>query len=261
MAALWTSWSCKDKHNNQHPTTNSLVLRSKQDTIKKKVSQQIFDEVVTFGYSDFRDLQHNKSYDRFLAGQLILPTGRVICTDPLYQELALPQSWAVNKGEYPVYLYVGLNGNFAGRIAYAELALRDEPAVYWELSLIDDKLLADNFEKKINGMYPVEGGLSCFADVETFRIFEEEVKDYSKLHKDGNYYSDVLARHFKENADLPKSSRGEDWTDYKPAKAHGNLIMFGSGWGDGLYPRYVGYNKQGEVVALVTDFIQLKDPR
>ena len=33
--------------------------------------------------------------------------------------------------------------------------------------------------------------------------------------------------------------------------------MFGSGWGDGIYPRYVGFDKNGQVVKLIVDFIQL----
>jgi hypothetical protein len=33
--------------------------------------------------------------------------------------------------------------------------------------------------------------------------------------------------------------------------------MFGSGWGDGLYPRYVGFDKNGKVVKLIVDFIQV----
>lgn len=33
--------------------------------------------------------------------------------------------------------------------------------------------------------------------------------------------------------------------------------MFGSGYGDGLYPKYVGFDKNGKVVKLITDFIQI----
>lgn len=34
----------------------------------------------------------------------------------------------------------------------------------------------------------------------------------------------------------------------------GNIIMFTSGWGDGFYASWFGYDAQGHVAALVTDF-------
>ncbi|WP_210520882.1 DUF4241 domain-containing protein [Hymenobacter terricola] len=258
MASIWTLFYCKDKQNKQVDKPAIFKLQSKQDTANKKATQSIFDEIAEFDYSDFHDLKHNKSYDMFLAGQIKLPTGQVVCTDLMHRELAWPQSWAINNGQYPVYLYIGLEDDFAGRVAYAELVIKAEIPKYWEMSLIPEELLADSFERKTNGMYPVENGLSCFADFETFKIYEQEIQDFYQLHKQGNYYNDVLENLFKENRNIPTSSRGEDWINYKPLKANGNIIMFGSGYGDGLYPRYVGYDKNGNVVKFVTDFIQLK---
>jgi hypothetical protein len=56
---------------------------------------------------------------------------------------------------------------------------------------------------------------------------------------------------------MPKSSRGEDWINYQLENTNRNIIMFSSGYGDGLYPRYVGYDKNGNVVKFITDFIQI----
>ncbi|MBW4474008.1 MAG: DUF4241 domain-containing protein [Stenomitos rutilans HA7619-LM2] len=33
-----------------------------------------------------------------------------------------------------------------------------------------------------------------------------------------------------------------------------NVIAFSSGWGDGIYPTYFGFNESGEVVSVITDF-------
>jgi hypothetical protein len=132
--------------------------------------------------------------------------------------------------------------------------VKDEVPVFWEVSLISEEFLTDSLERKINGMYPVDAGLSCFCDYEIFKKYEEEVDEFYKLHKDGNYYNDVLEEYFKENTNIPASSRGEDWINYKLAKANGNIIMFGTGWGDELYPRYVGYDLAGNVVKMITDF-------
>ena len=108
-------------------------------------------------------------------------------------------------------------------------------------------------------MFPVEAGLGSFSDFETWKKFDKETDDFYANNNEGNYYNDVLEQYFKENADTPKSSRGEDWINYKPINSNANIIMFGSGWGDGLYPRYVGYGKNRQIVKLIVDFIQLKE--
>jgi len=235
--------------------------QTEQDTTNKKVKQTIFNEVTEFDYSDFENLKANKSYDRFFVGDLKLPSGQVVCTDPMYRELGLPQSWTVKPGDYPVYLYIGLDDDFGGRIAYAELNFKDEVPFSWELSLISETLLADDFEKKMNGVFPVENGLGSFSDFETWKLYNQEITDFYTKDKDANYYNDVLEKYFKANANTPASSRGEDWINYTPKNSNANIIMFGSGWGDGLYPRYVGFDKNRQVVKLIVDFIQLTDEK
>lgn len=227
------------------------------DTSKQKVTQKIEGEIIEFSYSDFNDLKSNKHYDRFFVGNLTLTTGQVVCTDPMYRELGLPQNWTVKPGRYPVYLYIGLEDDFEGRVAYAELLIKDEIPSRWEMSLIPEHLLADSFERKMNGMYPVENGLSSFSDYETFKVYSQEIKSFYSANKNGNFYNEVLAPLFRKNKNIPKSSRGEDWADYKPKNGNANIIMFGSGLGDGLYARYVGYDKNNNVVKLISDFIRI----
>jgi hypothetical protein len=107
----------------------------------------------------------------------------------------------------------------------------------------------------MNGLYPVENGLSSFADAAVFTSYEQEIHEFYQLHKDGNFYSDILEKYF--GGDKKKGGAGgKRWITYTPAGAPGNIIMFGVD--DGLYPRYVGYDKKGNVVKMITDFIQLK---
>jgi hypothetical protein len=252
ITSIWALFSCKTKNKEKE-----LVYDSVQDDNHTIVRQKIADEEVVFDFLDFNDLKNNKYYDRFLVGQLNLTTGKVVCTDPMYRALGLPQDWIVPKGKYPVCIYIGLEDDFEGRVAYAELVIKDEIPTFWRLSLINETFLTDTLEKKINGMYPVESGLSCFADYETFQLYDKDVRDYHQNDTSHNYYNDKLEKLFRANKDVPKSSRGEDWLNYKLANSDRNIIMFGSGYGDGLYPRYVGYDDKGNVVKLVTDFVQI----
>ncbi|MBP6731186.1 MAG: DUF4241 domain-containing protein [Chitinophagales bacterium] len=231
--------------------------KAEQVTINTKVKQEIFGEMSEFDYSDFHDLKTNTWYDRFFAGTLQLPTGKVVCTDPLYRELGLPQSWAVKPGNYPVYLYISREEGFAGRIAYSELVIKEEIPYRWEFSLIPEALLESEFEKKMNGLFPVETGLGSFSDYDVWKSYNKEVDAFYAVNPNANYYKDFLEILFKDNANVTPNSRGKDWINYKLEKCSGNIIMFASGLGDGLYPRYVGFDKNGKAIKLIADFIQL----
>lgn len=256
-----TLFSSFFSHLNKKNESNLKIvaeMNSVQDFANKKVKQNIFNEVTEFDYSDFEDLKNNKYYELFFAGNLKITSGRIVCNDPIYREVGFPQNWEVELGEYPVNLYVGLEDDFLGRVAYAEIIFKDEIPAYWELSLIDENLLND-FEKKMNGMYPVENGLGCLTDFETYKIYNNEFNDYLKQNTNGNYYLDILEKYFKENSNNPKSSRDENWINYKPIKSNSNIIIFSSGFGDGIYPKYVGFDKKGKAVKFITDFIQLTE--
>jgi len=121
--SLFSFFSC-NKNTTNHRT-------STQDESTMIVSQIINGETSTFSYADFHDLKNNKSYDRFLTGNLKLATGKVICVDPLVSHLALAQNWKVPTGSYPVYIYIATSGDFDGRVAYAELSINDEIPEYW----------------------------------------------------------------------------------------------------------------------------------
>ncbi|GAA4844584.1 DUF4241 domain-containing protein [Algivirga pacifica] len=230
-------------------------LKSTTET-EKTVNQTIFGEEVTFNYSDFEDLKNNKYYDRFEIGTLSTPTGQIVCTDPMYRELGLPQSWTVKPGDYPVNIYIGLEEDFQGRVAYAEIIFSQSAVTEWRMSLISEDLLQDDFEKKMNGMYPVENGLGSFSDYSVWKSYCSKIEEFYENTPEGNFYLDELEPLFKANENIPQSSRGEDWINYRISDT-GNIIMFGTGYGDGFYPRYVGYDKYGNAVKLITDYIQL----
>lgn len=227
--------------------------------INKSVDQIIFGETVTFNYSDFENLGANTSYDRYEIGNLYVSSGKIVCADPLYRALGFPQNWSVKPELYPVCIYIGMEADFKGRIAYAEVVFSKKESVRWEMSLIDDGYLEDEFDKKINGLYPVENGLGSFSDFATWDKYNQKIKDFYNTNAEGNFYTAVLEPLFKQSANIPNSSRGEDWANFLvDEKTTENIILFGSGGGDGLYPRYVAYDKDNQIVKLITDFIQLE---
>ena len=253
MMAFFGIFGCKQRAKDQNTDEIQVVANTELD---KTVKETIFGDEVTFNYSDFENLSANKYYDQFEIGLLSVPTGQVVCADPMYKELGLPQSWSVNPGNYPVNIYIGLEEDFRGRVAYAEIVFSTSKVVEWKMSLISEDILKDEFEKKMNGVYPVENGLGSFSDYSTWKKYCQKIKDFYKENPQGNFYNDELEALFKVNRNIPQSSRGEDWIDYQINDSE-NIIMFGSGLGDGLYSRYVGMDENGNPVKLISDFIQL----
>ncbi len=45
-----------------------------------------------------------------------------------------------------------------------------------------------------------------------------------------------------------------DWANFKFEETSGNLITFKSGFGDGVYGSYFGFDENNETTSLVTDF-------
>jgi len=225
------------------------------DKQNKIVRQKIYNEISVFTFRDFEDLKSNESYDQFEIGELHVPSGKIVCADPLRRGFGFPQNWEVPIGKYLVHIYIGTDDDFEGRIAYAEITFSNEEVESWELSLIDESLLTDDFEKQLNGMYIVEAGLSSFSDFETWKKHDKYFSEYQEKDEKANFYTDILEPLFQLNDGIPKSSRGEDWVNYKMDNE--NIIMFGSGLGDGIYSRYVGFDSNRNPVKLVTDFIAL----
>lgn len=221
--------------------------------------QKRYGEVSEANFLELENLSTNRAYHKFEIGKLKVLSGKIVCADPLHRELGFPQIWEVEKGEYPVNIYISLDGEFQGRVAYAELIFSSNRIKSWKLSLIDEYYLKDDFEKELNGMYPVENGLSSFSDFETWKHYDKYVSEYQKQSKELNFYMDILEPLFKANDGIPKSSRGEDWLNYHIEHYEGNIIMFGSGWGDGLYSRYIGVDENDQPVKFITDFIQLDE--
>ena len=84
--------------------------------------------------------------------------------------------------------------------------------------------------------------------------FEEQWK---KENPDGNIYDDYFAEEFSESyIKNPKFQReAGDWINYTIPGTKLNIPMIQSGFGDGYYPVYFGYDKDGEVCSLIIEYI------
>jgi hypothetical protein len=193
-------------------------------------------------------------------GKVIFPTGHVVIADPLCYlgtEHACPLEKSIEPGEYPIILSVLKDEIWGIRYLAAKLLITDKRAVRYETAA--RKVEESEDSKKYNGLngFGVETGLACFCDEETERLYKGFLQQWHHSHPGGNHYDDYFEQIFAfsyENA--PKYQReGGDWIDWSVPSTTNNIIMFGSGFGDGYYQSYWGYDTEDKICCLAIKFI------
>lgn len=192
-------------------------------------------------------------------GDVNLPTGKIIASDPFFTQDQRPFVRTVEPNKYPVYIYMTEIDEDHHRVAYAKIKFRPGTASKWILAVTDD--ITEEELKQLNEDeffgFPVDSGLACFLDEETNTSLLTKMDALQEKDPDSNYYDEVLSDEFIAYSGKNKFSRDlGDWNDHHPDKdSDNNVIMFASGWGDGYYPAYWGLNNNGDTVELVIDFL------
>lgn len=175
-------------------------------------------------------------------GEVFLPSGRLAICDPFtgMRKGGNPQV-ALPPGRYRVRVTladVGLNKAGDGRTlcaAYASLLLSSVPETRRELLIPG---------------FPVSSGTACFVDDETLvHGMPSEADWYARVFESSEpgawFARKEDPEHIREGiANVPLPLGTDRW----------NLVLFPSGWGDGVYPVLGGYDDQGHLVAVHVDF-------
>ena len=110
--------------------------------------------------------------------------------------------------------------------------------------------------------FPVDAGIACICDAQTrdaFVVFEKEWQ--SKAGKDANlyddYFSDLMDKNYEEHPLYQR--KGGDWLNWQIPGTTYHIPIFSSGFGDGFYPTWFGFDKDGNICSLVVQFIDIED--
>jgi len=210
----------------------------------------------------FYDLAAAMNSEKLIAldiGELNLPTGKIIASDPFFTDSVQPFRTKVKAGKYPVKIYFVKIEEHHHRVAFAKLIFSDSKAVKWKLAIQEGTDLEE--VKKLNeGEYfgfPVDAGMGAFIDEAVNKNYLLEIDEFYRENADKNYYNDLLSHEFKVSTKgSPLSSEEGDWNNHKVKNnPNENIIMFSSGWGDGYYPVYWGLDQHNEIVDLIIDFM------
>ncbi|RPD38412.1 DUF4241 domain-containing protein [Chitinophaga barathri] len=189
---------------------------------------------------------------RFI-GKLHLPRGFIVACDPLLGlHDTFPFSRKVPPGEYPATMLMARSG-FSRRNALLLLKFKDQQPASFKLAKLPGQTGRFTGSHGFFG-FTADAGIGCVCDAYTQKHYNNYLERFFKDHPEGNIYDSLFNRTFARKA------RGEEqlfYNFYLPTHPQLNVIMFHTGYGDGIYPAYWGIGEDGTVCSLVIDFIVL----
>lgn len=200
---------------------------------------------ITNGNTEMIDTEFGRmQIEKIKAGKLKLSTGRIIATDPILMYDDESYSEHVKPGTYDVYIYVGKTENRKKQTVASELRFNDNDIVKWEMALLKGESAKGFAHDEFMG-YEVENGLGCFMDDSVMELLdimsEEQLDEYEKSVRNA----------VKSN----ECSCADMLIDKKTEK---NIIIFASGWNEGTFPTYYGFDQDNNLARLVTDFMVIE---
>jgi hypothetical protein len=175
----------------------------------------------------------NYSFSTYDLGKLTSLSGKLVAGDPivLTNRPAFAQRFPV--GSFPVQLALAKLTNDE-RVGFARILFSTAHVAKWELArLPGEKPLA--LKDSSFYCYGVDAGMGAFIDSVTNRHLARQSRaSWDKI--------------FMQNLEQP------GYEGYIYSFGDGNLATFLTGFGDGCYATYIGFDAQGRVCQLLTDF-------
>lgn len=133
------------------------------------------------------------------------------------------------------------------------------PVVY-HMALKGDEDLSQVEEGIIFG-FVVDAGLVTLVDVATRDAYCDFEEGWYAENPGTNIYDDFFAHRFLESYQANPEFQRElgDWINFEIPGTGLRIPMIQSGYGDGLYPVYFGYDAAGNLCDVVIEFIYLGD--
>lgn len=236
-----------------------------------------FRDGYTFKYKMPDDEVNDVTFSVHSIGELVLTSGKLVACDPLLEpDESGYFSERLKPGRYPVILSVAdfqLSGD--NRIACAMLRLSEEAVVKWEMALLPKHNLSSLESGEFSG-YGVDSGTGCFMDADAAAVvttlanpdptaYKEAMKvsreqgwglTRTALERFEREYCDRLIEEMEKNYTQAGNNKRGDWGNIRVSDStEANVVAFSSGWGDGGYPSFWGYDAENKIVCLVTDFL------
>ena len=203
----------------------------------------------------------NREVDVLDIGAVHFPSGTIFACDPLVElEDTPPFIQTIPAGTYPVKICVVPSEKYGDRYACVKVEVSREKPVRYELGMVGKEDLDEELGEDEYFGFGVDAGMGCVADIQTQAAFKTYWAKRLEEDPDIDPYNDLFCDLLEENAKAHPKYQGDcgDWLNWTVPDTDCNLPIFASGWGDGYYPVYFGYDAKGEVCAVYVRFIDIE---
>lgn len=190
-------------------------------------------------------------------GNVSLPSGKIVVRDPLVALNANQSPYFVQApiGNFPVTISVVKSEDWGDRYAVVKVEFTKEKPVIYREALMGIEELEDVTEDDYFG-FGVDAGLGCITDAEVLPFVDIFIDEINVENVYDDYFAGLFAQNYKDN---PKNQReAGDWINWKVLNTEYQIPMFASGFGDGTYPVYFGYDANEEICGLYIHFIDIE---
>lgn len=166
-------------------------------------------------------------------GKINIETGKIIACDPIVAKDALPFIYQFPTGQFTVALAMAKTYNDE-RVAFSRILFSMAAVAKWELALEKGQEPLP-LKDSATYCYGVDGGTGIFID----SVANREMTQLSQ-----DKWMDIFVGKMEKS----------DYKGYIYDLEERNFAVFSTGWGDGCYSTYVGFDEKGNICQLLTDF-------
>jgi hypothetical protein len=186
-------------------------------------------------YDTTKVLQGDMAYTfyNYNIGKINIESSKIIAGDPIVMHDLTPFTQVFPVGQFQVNIAIAKTANDE-RVAFSRIFFSTDSVARWEFALKKDQVPIPLRDTSFY-CYGVDGGTGLFIDSIANKVFDQTER---------NNWNYVFIEKAKESL----------FKGYIHEFENHNLATFSTGYGDGCYATYVGFNKNGDVCRLLTDF-------
>lgn len=194
-------------------------------------------------------------------GKIHCPTGNIIVSDPLAYLPSNKYSPVLDIqipiGEYPVDVSICRSNEIGLRMCTVRLKIKETNAIVYKLANPTNESAAFEGKDGVLSGFPVDAGMISICDQQVAKEYKNFLDNWYKDNPKGNHYDDYFAKFFKDSEEnFPQYQReGGDFIEWENPETKNKLVMVASGFGDGFYQSYWGYDSKNEVCELIVPLV------
>ena len=198
-----------------------------------------------------RNFVESPLVESFEAGDITLTSGKLAVSDPLITSEMPAFTTDFPLGNFPVLVHKEIDSNC---IAYVEIVFSNSEIASWKLATSEGQNTGNLQEGEIFG-FPVESGMGCLMDFETqqnLNLLEQHL-----FKRTGDDFMGIYEEFFHEHF-FQEEGAINQYAFLKPNEdKSGNIFAFETGYGEGFYASYIGFDEQNVPVKVVCELIEI----